>query len=238
MGSECHTVSLLAVLEGKLNHSTREFVPPLGTDPTIFWINLPLYLNCKRLTGAIILPTGDQSCFILSFRSLEVEHQACCQAARSCIANLTAAQEPSGLSKLVWGFIFSVEGLSLRLFLWRGFHALPLGTTRSLLGPISPHRGILLLVRREAGFVAGLSLFLWCFLPEMEIWDWDQPMEWGEGGVDRSHFVKIKTVSPEGFLFHAWLLLFLNTVYFLAYEEPSLKRACSKKAGTVSTGRQ
>lgn len=141
MGSECHTISLLAVLEGKLNHSTREFVPPLGTDPTIFWINLPLYLNCKRLTGAIILPTGDQSCFILSFRSLEVEHQACCQAARSCIANLTAAQEPSGLSKLVWGFIFSVEGLSLRLFLWRGFHALPLGTTRSLLGPISRTEG-------------------------------------------------------------------------------------------------
>ena len=72
--------------------------------PSSLWITWPLYLNCKWLTSAI-------------------EHHACCQAARFCIANLMTAQEPPVCSELVWRVIFfsRVSALLMIGFPWRTF---------------------------------------------------------------------------------------------------------------------
>ena len=137
---------------------------------------------------------GGTNCFILLFRSWEVEHCAFCQAARFCIANLMAAEEPPACSELVWRVIFSVEWVHFSCwvsmaYLWaQQGHYLTLPTY---------HQGILLFTWRETAFVAIWTLLLQCFpCPRNGDLQWGPDGGVGEGRGDQSHFAKIKRLSP------------------------------------------
>lgn len=141
---------------------------------------------------------GGTNCFILLFTSLEVEHHACCQAARSCTANLRTAHEPPACSELVSaGSFFSVEWVH---FSWLGFHGIPLGPARSLFDAPSPAPRDSV-IHLEGDWLCGYLNFVATMLPpppSPRNGDLQRGPDGGvgEGRVDQSHYAKIKRLSP------------------------------------------
>lgn len=180
------------------------------------WITLPLYLNCKRLTGAIILPMGNQSCFILLFRSW---------APRLLPSSKILRRKPHDSTRAFSVFragleahIFSRRSV-LKVLLRTGFPWHNFGPNKiTIWHPLPPTKGFCYSLGREAGFVAIRAFFVATvlFSRNGDLWLWpDGGVE--EGGVDQSHFVKIKRRAPWRVFVPCLSITVFNTVYFLDY---------------------
>ena len=105
------------------------------------WITLPLYLNRQRLTGAIILPTGNQSCFILLFSSWAPRLLP-----SSKILHRKPHDSTRAFSVFRAGLVAHIFSRSvLKVLLRTGFPWHNFGPNKiTIWHPPSPHQGILL----------------------------------------------------------------------------------------------